>query len=187
MEEFWKQVKGYEELYEVSNYGRLKRLPYKNTNYTKGHKQTYSRSFNGGIIKGSVCRNGYRRVTLTKDGVNKYFHVHRLVAEAFIPNPDNLPFVNHIDEIRTNNRADNLEWCSCQYNNTYKNARKRFAEAYIKNHSYPVKMFTISGEPVQTFPSIREAAKAVGVTSNTIYRAITKERKTAAGYIWEKE
>lgn len=187
MEEVWKQVKGFEGLFEVSNFGRVKRLPYTLIGNTKGFKKSYVRYFKGGVLKGTVCKNGYCRVTLAKNGETHYCHVHRLVAEAFIPNPENLPFVNHIDEVRTNNRVDNLEWCSCQYNNTYKDARKRFAEAYSRNHSYPIKMLTLSGKLVQTFPSIKEAAKAVGVTANTVYRAIVKERKTAAGHIWEKE
>lgn len=179
MEEIWEPIKGYEGLYEVSNLGRVKRLPY--SIIGKG-----IRNFKGGILKGSIARNGYVRVTLTKDGVNRFFHVHRLVAEAFIENPDKLPFINHIDENRTNNRINNLEWCTCQYNNTYGDARKRFAASYSANHTYPVKMYSLYGELIKTFPSAREASKAMGVTKNSIVRAISKTRKTAAGYVWER-
>ena len=186
MEEIWKPIKGYEGLYEVSNLGRVKRLPYTTIGYTKGHKESYLRSFQGGILKCSIARNGYYRVTLTKNGINRYYHVHRLVAEVFIENPGNLPFINHKDESRTNNRVDNLEWCTCQYNNTYGDARKRFATAYSENHSYPVKMYSIYGEYIQTFPSAKEASKAMGVTRNTILRAISKTRQTAAGYVWDR-
>ena len=186
MEEIWKPIKGYEGLYEVSNMGRVKRLPYTCIGYTKGHKRLYLRTFQGGILKGTICKNGYYRVTLTKNGVNKYYHVHRLVAEAFIENPNNLPFINHRDETRTNNWVDNLEWCTCQYNNTYGNARKRSAASYSRNRSYPVKMYSVYGEFIKTFPSVKDAAKEVGVTHNSLLRAISKVRKTAAGYVWER-
>ena len=180
MEEIWKPIKGYEGLYEVSNLGRVKRLPY--SIIGKG-----IRNFNGGVLKGSIARNGYVRVTLTKNAVNKFYHVHRLVAETFIENPEKLPLINHIDENRTNNRVDNLEWCTYHYNNTYRDARKRFAATYSTNHTYPVKMYSLDGELIKTFPSVREASKAMGVTITTIGRAISKTRKTAAGFVWERE
>lgn len=186
MEEIWKAVRGFEGLYEVSNLGRVKRAPYSIVGRTKGAMRTYPRYFKGGILKGTVCRNGYNRVTLSKDGTNIYKYVHRLVAEAFVPNPHNLPFVNHIDEVRTNNVSTNLEWCTCAYNNVYGDARKRFAEAYSVNHSYAVRALSRTGEVICTFPSVKAAAQTVGVTHSTINRAIAKVRKTAAGFVWEK-
>lgn len=182
MEEIWKDVKGYEGLYQVSNFGRVKRLPYSITSRTpKGY---VIKRFKGGLLKTSIMANGYRRVTLYKDLNVKYIHVHRLVAEAFLPNPNNYPCVNHKDEVKTNNNVNNLEWCSYRYNNCYGTVKSRFAEAYSKNHSRAVEMLSLFVEKIKEFPSIREAAIFVGGTATSICRAITRTRKTAYGYIW---
>ena len=114
MEE-WRDVVGYEGLYMVSNCGRVKSLKFSNGKREK-------------IMKLSDRGNGYLRVSLSKDGESKHYNVHRLAAIAFIPNPDNLPYVNHKDECKTNNNVDNLEWCTVEYNNTYGTARERQAE-----------------------------------------------------------
>ena len=109
MEEIWKPIEGYEGLYEVSSYGRIKSL------------ERY-RSNNGGIqlIKERIMKpldyNGYKNVLLWKNGSKKKEYVHRLVAKAFLSNPDNLKEVNHKDENPSNNMVENLEWCSHRYN-----------------------------------------------------------------------
>lgn len=102
----WKPIKGYEGLYEVSDVGEVKALK-RTINQGKCH-----RTWEEHIVKFSVDGNGYFRTNLAKDGVNKTVKVHRLVAEAFIPNPSNLPEVNHIDGNKQNNHVENLEWCS---------------------------------------------------------------------------
>lgn len=100
MEEIWKDIEGYEGLYQISNIGRV---------WSVG-KEIYKKA---GLI------GSYLSVSLNKDGHLKNFLIHRLVAKAFIPNPLNLPQVNHIDEDKLNNRADNLEWCTAKYNCNY--------------------------------------------------------------------
>ena len=113
MEEIWKPIVGYEGYYEVSNLGRVRSMDkYVNT---KGDSK---RIRNGRVLKGILCHN-YVWVTLSKDNLKSKKRVHRLVAEAFIPNPDNLPCVNHKDENRSNNSIENLEWCTTEYNNNY--------------------------------------------------------------------
>lgn len=186
MDEIWKPIKGYEGLYEVSNLGRVKRLPYKTVGRTIGRRKEFIRHSNGGVLKGTICKNGYWRVTLTKNAKNRYYHIHRLVATAFIPNPNNFPFINHRDQIRTNNLVDNLEWCTCKYNNSYGDAIERARVTRNAKNDYPVKMLSKTGEYIKTFPSIRDAAKEFGVAWETIRRAIRKERKTACGYVWEE-
>lgn len=105
-EEIWKDIPDYEGLYQVSNLGRVKRIIFTNNKYNF-EKET--------ILKGWITR-GYRYVSLCNNGFSKKYRVHRLVAEAFIPNPDNLPMINHKDENKQNNNAKNLEWCTQKEN-----------------------------------------------------------------------
>ena len=114
MEEVWKDIKikkngiiyDYIGLYQISNKGRVKSL-------------NYCRSGKEGIIKPRKCNSGYFMVKLAKNGTKEDFLIHRLVANAFIPNPNCLPLINHKDEDKENNNVDNLEWCDDAYNNTY--------------------------------------------------------------------
>lgn len=115
MEEIWKDIEGYEGLYQVSNLGKVKSL-----NYNKTAKSE--------LLKLRKNTNGYTRVVLYKNRKAKDYQVHRLVAEAFIPNPNNYPIINHKDENKTNNRVDNLEWCTYLYNNTYGTTIERAVE-----------------------------------------------------------
>lgn len=103
--EIWKDIKGYEGLYQISNKGRLKRLG-KHRKTPIGKDRWYKER----ILKGGTHTNGYKFTTLTKDGVEKYHSIHRLVANHFIPNPENKKCVNHKDCVRDNNVVDNLEW-----------------------------------------------------------------------------
>ena len=113
--ENWKDIEGYEGLYQVSNLGRVKSL-------------NYHRSWKEQCLKpGKVC--GYLYVILSKDGEVYGKYVHILVAEAFIPNPFNLPYVNHKDEVKTNNCVSNLEWCTAKYNTNYGTGMRRMLDS----------------------------------------------------------
>ena len=116
MEEIWKDIKGYEGLYQVSNLGRVKSL--KNSSGKSRERIKTLRVSNRGYYLVNLCKNRYYE---TKS-------VHRLVAEAFIPNPENLPVINHKDENQLNNNFDNLEWCSQKYNLNYSAKRKKERE-----------------------------------------------------------
>ena len=115
MKETWKDIEGYEGLYQVSNLGKVKSLNYNKTSESK-------------LLKLQKNSNGYTRVVLYKNRKPKVCLVHRLVAQAFIPNPNNLPQINHKDEDKANNSVDNLEWCTYLYNNTYGTAIERATE-----------------------------------------------------------
>ena len=121
-----KPVPGYEGYYEVDNLGRVfsvDRIIRVNDN-----GRIYDKPVHGAILKQTNHSRGYKTVALTKYGKTKQEYVHRIVASAFIPNPDNLPAVNHKDEDKTNNFVDNLEWCTVSYNNTYGEKTKKQAE-----------------------------------------------------------
>lgn len=118
-QEIWKPVDGFEDLYEVSNLGRVKSLNYHLTGKER-------------IIKPFKNKKGYLRVNLFRNGKQKKFLVHRLVATAFIPNPNNLPQVNHRDEVKTNNFVENLEFCDAKYNANYGTHNVRSAASRSK-------------------------------------------------------
>lgn len=159
MVEKWKAINGYEGLYEVSNHGKV-------------------RTAYGVILKGQA--NGdYRDIVLTKNKIRKKYKVHRLVAEAFVPNPYGFPIINHIDECPSNNNAENLEWCTYKYNTNYGTCVKRRAV----NHYKPVNQY--SGEVfVKRWKSIMTASKCLGINSSSITKVAKGKRKTAGGFGW---
>lgn len=128
MEEQWKDIKGYEGLYEVSNLGNVRSLD-----------RTVKRGQGYTIKEGRVLtpfyeeKKGYYQVVLAKDGKAKTYRVHRLVAVAFLENPNNYTDVNHKDEVKTNNNVDNLEWCTRKYNNNYGTKPERTRKAMMGN------------------------------------------------------
>lgn len=132
MNEIWKPVVGWEGLYEVSNLGNVKVL---DRFVNSGIKNNSSVKRRGQILK-QYDKRGYMQVTLTLNGKRKYCNVHRLVAEAFIPNPDDLPQINHKDENKLNNNVNNLEWCTAKYNCNYGNRNSKIynCTSFRKGH-----------------------------------------------------
>lgn len=175
MEEIWKDIYGYEGLYQVSNQGRIKSLPKKD-----GFYLTPERFLQGGIS------NNYRCVTLCKNGKQKSFSIHRLVAKAFVPNPDNLPQINHKDENKLNNRYDNLEWCTSAYNVNYGNCiskrakTQRDSKCQINNPASSVKIRCFENNEV--YPSIREAERQLNIDGSCISKVCRGKRKQVGGY-----
>lgn len=121
--EIWRDIEGYEGKYQISNYGRIK---------SKKRLDTKNRPIKERILKTSQKYYGYQTVGLTINGKTKYYYVHRLVAEAFIPNPNNYNEINHKDENATNNFVGNLEWCNHHYNCLYGTRIERSAEKHKK-------------------------------------------------------
>lgn len=176
MREEWKDIAGYEGLYQVSNLGNVKSIDHYNTN---GFKEIL---YKGRMLKFNVGKNGYLSVMLCKNGKTKRHYVHRLVAQAFIPNPDNLPEVNHKDEVSIHNFVDNLEWCDRYYNLNYGTLQKRSAVS----RGHKVLQYDKDGKLMNEFYSTRQAEKFIGKNgANTAVSECCKgKRKTAYGYIW---
>ena len=127
-------------------------------------------------------KQGYKNVTLHKDGKNHTLKVHRLVAMAFIPNPNNYPQVNHKDEDKGNNCLENLEWCTAKYNSNYGTKIERHKRLVGKT---VVQINPITRECVTEYFSIQDASTNTGIDRGSINKCCLGERKTAGGYEWE--
>ena len=174
--EIWKPVVGFENLYEVSNMGRVKSL-----------ERTVWSGLNGGcyitiperILKPRKA-SGYLQVALYKDGKGKWCLVHRLVASAFIPNPQGLPEVNHISEDKADNNLENLEWVSPKENVNHGTRNKRMAE---KKSKAVVGVHIVTGEKV-FFPSIIAVERQIGIDQASICKCCKGKQKIAGNYTW---
>lgn len=192
MEE-WRTIKDFEN-YEISNMGRVRSLPHVVTQKAKYGIIYYKRE--GRILKPSMTK-GYYRLSLSKDGKQYNKQIHRLVAEAFIPNPENLPVVNHKDENPLNNTVENLEWCTVQYNSNYGTAiaRKRtklVGRPKTKEHlrkiaeslSFKVGQFDLEGNLINVWSSAREAGRN-GFDQSHVSACCRGVKQTHKGYRWQ--
>lgn len=160
--EIWKSIEETGNLYSVSNKGVVKR------------------NKDGKIMKQNVHPNRYMNVLLTSGGKQRNYKVHRLVAKAFIPNPEKLPQVNHKDEDRTNNCVENLEWCTSSYNCSYGTRTERIKEQI----SLPVIQYDLNGKQLKKYPSIIEASRQVGCCDSGISKACRGIYEQYKGYKW---
>ena len=160
--EEWRPVVGYEGLYEVSNTGKV-------INIKTGH-----------ILKQHKDKDGYWVLSLKRDKYKNYF-AHRLVAQAFIPNPNNLPQINHKDEDSTNNNVDNLEWCTCKYNINYNNLIERRSKKKCRK----IDVFDINNNFIETVSSGIEASKKYKVSRGSISSCCNGNIKYVKNYIFK--
>ena len=155
-----KDIKGYEGIYGITSCGKV--WSYRRKKFLELTPDT----------KGYLC------VSLQVNGNRKTYKVHRLVAEAHIPNPENLPQVNHRDENKKNNCLQNLEWCDCKYNNNYGTRNDRLASSNKK----PILQFTLEGEFVREWPSTVDVGREV---SGHICNCLKGRKKSAYGFVWK--
>jgi hypothetical protein len=180
----WKDIDGYEGLYQVSNTGEVISLNYKRCGCVSKLK----------LNKDTV---GYLQVKLYKNKKKKNFKVHRLVAQAFLPNPLNLPEINHKDEDKTNNlvflnedgsvdkEKSNLEWCDRDYNIHYGTGQKRGGEKRVNGKkSKPVLQFSKDGDFIREYPSTMEVQRQLGFSQGFVSACCRGKYKQAYGFIW---
>lgn len=157
-------------MYQVSNFGNVK---------------SFTRIKKGGLLKPGRYSNGYLFVHFAKDtdkkGERHSYLIHRLVAQAFLPNPDGLPQVNHKDENKTNNRVDNLEWCTHLYNQNYGTKNQRIGEKNKISNGKPVYCIELD----RVFCSAAEAARFVGRNPTNVSVVCRGKEKSCAGYHWK--
>lgn len=203
--EIWKDIPGYRGLYQVSNFGRIKSFPKYRTRYYQTER----------ILKQRNCENNpYYNVVLYKDRVGKSFRVHRLIAEAFIPNPENKPCIDHINTIPTDNRIENLRWATLKENannpitvskfkelsageNNYFYGKELSAEHREKmssakkgklngNRSVPViQIDPITDAQIKEYLSAQEAERQTGVSQPNIISVCKGKRPKAGGFKWK--
>lgn len=166
MEEVWKDIEGYEGLYEISNLGNVKSLV--NHNGVSREK----------ILNPTIVK-GYKKVNLYKNKTSKIYAVHRLVAQAFLPNPHKLPCINHKDENKQNNVVINLEWCTNKYNTNYGTCIERRA----KSKSKKVYQYSKDGVLISVWESTKECQRN-GYDQGNVASCCIGKRKSHRGYIW---
>lgn len=169
--EEWKEIINFEGRYQVSNLGRIRSMD-RIVRYPRGSKGTATKK--GVLLKPKVSHGYLEVVLLGSDGIRYSRRVHRLVAEAFIPNPNGYPYINHRDENKQNNVVSNLEWCTPKYNSE-EYTRKRFL----------FRQYDLDRNLIREWNSMTEAAAYVGGNKSGIYHCCNGRLKTYKGFIWK--
>lgn len=199
MNEIWKDIEGYEGYYQVSNTGRVKTL-----NRVVTQKNGTKKKLKERILKPAKCTNGYLRITLCTNSHAIGFLIHRLVAKAFIHNPNNQPEVNHIDENIENNHVENLEWVTSQQNSRHGTNIERMRKALIERgsvagenngmygrtgsknpNSKPVIQYDMQGNFIAEYASASCPGRKFGYNPSSISGAARGNYKQAYGYMWK--
>lgn len=169
-QEIWKDIKGYEGLYKISNTGKVLSLR------------------TGKIRATCVNNSGYEITHLYKDAVDTSCTIHKLVAQAFVPNPNNFPEINHLNENKVDNRAENLEWCSRRYNQVYSGNIEKWTKAGAlgskAKKSKRVYQFTLEGDFIKEWFSAREAQAELGIKRTGIGKCCLGKYKQCGGFLW---
>lgn len=180
MKEVWKDIEGYEGLYQVSNLGQVRSFPRQGTRTKQIH-----------ILKPMFNHKGYLQVNLMKKGKMSSRRIHRLVAKAFIPNKERKEQVNHINGVKTDNRVENLEWCTNQENMTHswKTGLRTKEKTYYhgKNHfrSVSVEQYTLQGNYIKKWYCVKDIERELGFDNRNICACCRGKKPTAYGYKWK--
>lgn len=169
MEEIWKDIVGYEGLYQVSNLGNVRSVKRKVKLLRHGQDK----------------ERGYKNVILYRNGTRKMWLVHRLVAIAFVNNPENKPQIDHIDGNPSNNVVTNLRWCTVKENLNFELAHRNRINSHTQIKGKKIKQFTQNGDLINEWDSISSAARFFNITREGIRDCCLGKQKTAFGYIWK--
>lgn len=175
MTEVWKDIAGYEGLYQVSNLGRVKSLPRERKTYGKRTYITKEK-----IITAPLSTNGYYRICLTKNGKQKHYYVHRLVANAFAEYQDRCEVVNHINGNKLDNMVENLEFCTQSHN-----VKEAYRLGLRKVTGRKIEQYTKNMERIKLWDSVSEAQRCLGIQATTIVKCCKGKKKTAGGFVWK--
>lgn len=179
--EVWKDIEGYEGIYQISNFGRVKSLQ-----RLQKYKSRRSRVLPERIMKSRKDKLGYKRVGLY-NGKYEFWLVHRLVGIAFLPNPEGYDIINHKDENPSNNHVDNLEWCTRKYNNNYGTSSARMAKT-LRERDIPmnhVLQYSKDGVFVAEYISVMEAHRQTGFSATSIFNACSGLYEQSHGFVWK--
>ena len=181
MKEIWKDIPNYEGLYQASNLGRIRSVDRYKEVIIKNQYGEYKRTkfFKSYILKQQTYI-GYKCVQLHINGKYKWEKVHRLVAMAFVPNPESKPQVNHIDGNKSNNNVLNLEWCNQSYN-----TKHAYKNNLIKHYKIEINQYDLKGNYIKTWESAKEIEKKLKIKNSQICRCCKNENSTAGGYHWK--
>ena len=170
MKEVWKDIVGYEGLYQVSNLGRIKAI----------------RNDADKILTAQKKQSGYIGCSLSKNGVVKHYKVHRLVAEAFIPNIENKPQINHINGIKTDNNVYNLEWCTARenINHSFRAGLSKGRRDGENKLSKKVRQYSLNGAFIKEWESAMQIQRELGFNNSAISACCLNKQKQSYGYIW---
>ena len=185
IKEEWKDILNYEGMYQVSNLGKVRSLDRIRRNGVNDSDICIQK---GQMLKQAKQKaSGYMFVSLSKNGITKGFTVHRLVAQAFIPNPNRYGCVNHKDENRQNNRVDNLEWCTYKYNNNYGTKIQRYKQTMRSNCGRKINQYDLEGNFIRKWDSVIEAEEYLNKkrASVGICSCCKGKLKKSYGYRWE--
>ena len=180
MKEIWKPIDGYEGIYEISNMGEVRRIAYfDNASYSHHKSNLFS------PMKTYITQHGYKRIKLSNAGVEKHLTIHRLVAKAFVDNPNNYKIVNHKDLNKLNNIADNLEWCT-QKDNVQHALKSLPPKSWNQNRDKAkrVGQYDLSGKLLNIYDSAREAERQTNCSQSHISSCCNGDRKTHKGFKW---
>lgn len=168
IEREWKPIPKFEGWYEVSNFGEVRSVDREVNHKTSG--KSFRKSV---MLRPKIGKHGYKEVVLIMNGERHCCRVHKLVALAFLPNPLNLPCINHLNEDKSDNRVCNLEWCTVQYNTLY------------SMPTIAIGQYDLSGNLIATFSHYTDAGNSIGGNKYGVYRCCIGKMKTYKGYVWK--
>lgn len=174
--EIWKDIKNYENLYQVSNFGNIKSVD---------KFDCIGRNIKGKLLKQRLRKDGYLDINLTKNKKSKKYLIHTLVANCFLENKNNYKEINHKDENKTNNNVSNLEWCCRSYNINYGKANKKRHTKLLNKRGKKVVQLDLQNNVIQIYNSLREANRKTKINIAHLCECCQNKRITAGNYKWQ--